>query len=456
MEPVARGLAEWACALRPADVPEQVRRAVELRIADAVGLVAAAWDTPPGRAVRAVAGGMPAGPVASSLLFDDRPVHPAAAALAHGTLIHTLDYDDTLPASVIHPTGVLLPAALAVADDARPGADVVTAGAAGDEVLARLGAAAGRGLHARGFQATGIFGPLAAALVAGVLGGRAPDVVAAAMGLAGSMSGGLLEFLSDGTWSKRLHPGWAAHGGLVADELAGHGFPGPASVVEGRHGLFAAFLGAAVDPAALLEGLGTRWEGAAAELKLYPCAHVSHPFIAMASGLHATGLRRADVAEIVCDVAPWYVPIVCEPAAEKLAPVGEYQASTSLYLAVALALVDGDVGVGSFDASSVGRPEVRELATRVRYVEDPALHDGFGARLRVTRTDGTVVAADRPATDAAARVARKFHAGVAGPHPTPAAETAARELWAVASALDAHACGDLRRAARRTTLVGAA
>ncbi|BCB90102.1 hypothetical protein Psuf_074150 [Phytohabitans suffuscus] len=422
--------AAWARDLRAADVPPGVRDRVALRVADAVGLVAAAWSTPAGVAVRSLAAEL-GGAGGARLLFDPAPLHPAAAALAHGTLVHALDYDDTFPTSVIHPMSVLLPAALAVADGDRPGADLVTAVAAGDELLARLGAAAGRGLHARGFQATGIFGPLAAALVAGVLGGREPAVTASAMGLAGSMSGGLLEFLSDGTWSKRLHPGWAAHGGIVADGLAARGFPGPASVVEGRHGLFAAYLGTPA-PDGIADGLGERWLSAEARVKLYPCAHVLHPFIDMALDLRG-GLEAARVDRIVCEVAPWYVPIVCEPVAEKVAPTGEYQARASLPMAVALALVDGRVGVASFEPESTGRAEVRALAGQVEYRADPALTEGFGARMHVLaggeRFDGDPT---RP-VDEAAGVRRKFDENTGG----------AEALWEAARDLDRHPVADL-------------
>ena len=429
MPTIAAEFAAWARDLRVADVPAEVRDRVALRVADAVGLVAAAWSTPPGVAVRALAQEL-AGAGEARLLFDPTPLHPASAALAHGTLVHALDYDDTFPTSVIHPMGVLLPTALAVTAPDRAGADVITAIAAGDEFLARLGAAAGRGLHARGFQATSVFGPLAAALVAGTLRGREPAVVASAMGLAGSMSGGLLEFLSDGSWSKRLHPGWAAHGGIVADGLAARDFPGPASVVEGRHGLFAAFLDQPVG-ADVTADLGRRWLSSEAQVKLYPCAHVLHPFIDMAADLRAR-VDPARIERVVCEVAPWYVPIVCEPVAEKVAPASEYQARASLPIAVALALTDPRVGVASFEADSTGRAAVRALARRVEYVADPALDGGFGARMHVV-VDGRRVDGTMPVVDEVAGVRRKFDDNTGG----------AAALWNAARDLDAHPVGTI-------------
>lgn len=377
-------------------------------------------------------------------MFDSRPLHPASSALAHGTLIHTLDYDDTFPVSVIHPLSVVLPAVWSASQDATHGAEVLTAMAAANEFLARLGAAAGRGLHARGFQATSIFGPLAAALAVGTLRGRDPRTTAAAMGLAGSMSGGLLEFLSDGTWSKRLHPGWAAHGGVVADLHAARGFPGPATVVEGRHGLFSSFLESEVEPERLRERLGDEWHSREVELKLYPCAHVLHPFIAMASELALSTGAVGEIDEIVCGVAPWYVPIVCEPREEKLAPTSEYQARTSLPLAVALALVDGDVHTDSFDLESVRRPAVRSLAERVTVVEQPELDAGFGAQIELRHRDGRRQAGRPQVTDVAARAQLKFQRAFSSDD-VPA--QAAHGLWEAATAFDSQDWGRVREAA---------
>jgi 2-methylcitrate dehydratase PrpD len=383
---VALTFAGWATALKASEIPEDVRASIGLRVADAIGLTAAAWNTRAGVAVRRVAEDL--GGTGSRLLFDERPLGQAAVAFAHGSLIHSLDYDDTFPTSVIHPTSVLFAAASAVAREDTAGDRLLVALAAGDEFLARAGAEAGRGLHARGFQATSVFGPLAAALVVGVLLEREPDVIASAMGLSGSMSGGLLEFLSDGTWSKRLHPGWAAHGGVVADALSVAGFPGPASVVEGRHGLFASFLSRGVDAATLTADLGTTWVAQEAQLKLYPCAHVIHPFLELGLSARAEGIAVDDIAEVVCGVAPWYVPIVCEPRAEKLDPTGEYQARTSLPLSVALALIDGRVDDLSYADESIRRPEVRELARRITHIEDADLDAGFGARMHIIDRDG--------------------------------------------------------------------
>lgn len=441
MPSIADTCATWATTLDPAQIPAETRDQIGLHLADAVGLVAAAWNTDPGMTARDIAADL--GGTGSDLLFDRVSIHPAASALAHGTLIHTLDYDDTLPESVIHPMSVLAPAAWAASDDDTTGEEILTALAAGGEFLARLGAEAGRAFHARGFQATSVCGPLAAALVVGVLRKRSPESIAAAMGLAGSMSGGVLEFLSDGTWSKRLHPGWAAHGGVIADMHASRGFPGPASIVEGRHGLFSSFLSRGVKAEDVVGGLGEVWESRHVELKLYPCAHVLHPFIAMAADLRARIGAVERIDEVVCTVAPWYVPIVCEPRAEKLDPASAYQASTSLLLAVSLALLDGDVGATSFDLDSVRRPPVRALADRVTVVENPELDAGFGARIQVRLHDGTRIDGNGSLpTDVPGRAKIKFRSAFGGDS-APELE----RLWDAVREFDRHPWSRVRQAA---------
>jgi 2-methylcitrate dehydratase PrpD len=315
---------------------------------------------------------------------------------------------------VVHPGSVVVAAALAAGEAAgADGAATLAAVAAGYELAARLGAAAGRGLHARGFHATGVVGPLVAAAVAARLRGLPPSRAAEAMGLAGSMAGGLLEFLSDGSWSKRLHPGWAAHGGLVAADLAAAGFPGPPSVLEGRHGLYAAFLGPGVaDPRAVTGDLGRVWASRAAVSKLYPCAHAIHPFLDAALGLRAgPGLAPDAVALLRCRVAPWQVPIVCEPRPTKIQPATEYQARASLPFALAAALVDGRVDLATFTPAALARGDLRALAARVTHEEDPGATAGFAGRLEVHLADGRTLA--RPAVlepAGPARLRAKFEA----------------------------------------------
>ena len=195
-----------------------------------------------------------------------------------------------------------MPTALAVGEEiGATGADVLIAIAGGYEIAARLGSAAERRLHQRGFHASGVFAPIVAAFVAGRLLRLRPEATASAVGLAASMSGGLMAFLQDGSWSKWLHFGWGNLGGIVAAGLAADGFRGPLGALDGRHNLYAAFIG---DPSpdfeALYAGLNNEWRNEAALFKLYPCAHVIHAYIDLALKLrHSLGIDHQQIRRVV-------------------------------------------------------------------------------------------------------------------------------------------------------------
>ena len=390
---ISQHFARFALHLAWDTLPETVRTTLVTRLLDHLGLVAIGCRTAAGAAAVRCAT-IESG--STSLLFSSARVTASDAALAHGTLAHVLDFDDTFPDSVIHPTSVVLPAALAASGPSTMLADALSACAPGYELLARIGRDAGRDFHERGFHPTAVLGPLAAALVAGRLLGASEEELVAGVGLAGSMSSGLLEFLSDGTWSKRMHPGWAAQGGLRAAQLATSGFLGPAHIVEGRNGIFRSFLGRAVtDPAGVRDGLGDVWHSQTAAVKLLPCAHVIHPFVEMVRTLRRTeAFTVGDVADVRCRVAPWYVPIVCEPRGEKVRPVSEYQARASLPYVLALELHELGLGLESFEAPVRDDPRLLDLCSRVTCESDPSLARGFSGSVHITLRDGRELAMD--------------------------------------------------------------
>ena len=197
-----------------------------IRLVDTLGLIAAAAGHEAGASLRAFADANPG--TGATVLMTGKQTLAATAALVHGSLAHARDFDDTYIDSVVHPGSTVIAAALAAGESVDAPFDALsTAIVIGYEMTARLGMVAGRGFHARGFHATGIVGPIAAAAAAGHLMRLHTLRLADAMGLATSMSSGLLAFLGDGGWSKWLHTGWSAHGGLIAAQLANGGFRGP-------------------------------------------------------------------------------------------------------------------------------------------------------------------------------------------------------------------------------------
>jgi 2-methylcitrate dehydratase PrpD len=424
-------LAAWCASLAWRDVPETQRALVPLRVLDSAGLIAAGANTDATRAAAAFVR-TEGGTGAASLLFTPERVSASRAALIHGVAAHCRDFDDTFPDSVVHPGSVVVSAALAAGEAARAAADDVGAAiVAGYELAARIGGVAGRRFHARGLHATGVVGPIAAAAAVARVRRLSAEATSWAMGLAASMSGGLMAFQADGAWSKWLHVGWAAQGGVVAADLAARGFRGPLSALDGPGNLFAAMLaGETIDLAALTRGLGTDWQGGGARFKYYPCAHVIQPYIDAALALRrAHSLAAADIAEVRCPIAPWAIPIVCEPRAARLAPATELDAIASLPYMVAHALTEGEVPLSALSPSTRQRADLRELAARVQHEPDAALGRGFDARVLIRSRGGRewTATADAAAIDAE-RLAAKFAANAAPLLDTLRARDAAERL----------------------------
>lgn len=359
--PVARELAEWVVGLRLDDIPAAVRHAACRNLLDGLGTGLAAARQGAADPAVTVAIGLGGPPEATVLGSRDRVSAPAAA-LATGTLVHALDFDDTHTGGVVHPTAAVLPAALAVGEQVgASGADVLTAAVAGYEVVCRIGAAAPRAFHARGLHATSVCGVLAAASVAGRLSGLDAARLTSALGIAGSSAGGLLEFLHTGSSTKQLHPGLAGSAGIVAARLAAAGASGPDSVLEGDYGIYAALAGRADLPAgSVLDGLGDDWETTRVTGKRYPACHFLH-----ASLDAALTLPRGEVVSVIAELHPDAVPIVAEPRAAKIRPRTPYEAKFSLPWSVAAAIVDGRIDVRTYAPDRLERPEVTALAERV-------------------------------------------------------------------------------------------
>lgn len=458
---VSQQLAEWLAALDWPRVPPATRELTVLRLLDTTGLLLGAAGTPAAVMIReraaasfspgGGAGGGQSGIVGASVVGRAQPVSASAAALAHGVIAHCLDYDDTLPDSVVHPGSAVVPVALAVGEEVgASGRDILTAIAGGYEIAARLAQIGGTAFHARGFHASGIFAPVAAAYTAGRLLRLPPAAMASAAGLAASMSGGLLAFIEDGSWSKWLHLGWGGHGGILAAQLAADGFRGPQGALDGRHNLFAAFLfGTATEPAAAVKDLGTHWAGDTARFKYYPCAHVIQPYIDLALDLRrAHAIDPAEVTAVRCTVAPWAVPIVCEPAAAKIQPHSVVEAIASLRFNVAAALALGRAGLELLEEPTWQRQDIVELSRRTGYTVDPAL-TGFAARLDIELTGGRHHAGrvDGAAPPDAGRLRLKFRALAARALPNAQMSGLEQAIATFADASDAAPVGTALRAA---------
>lgn len=314
-------------------------------------------------------------------------------ALLNGTLIHGLDFDDTHTDGVIHASASALAAAFAQGlRFEASGAEILAAYLIGVETSARIGQAAQGGFHARGYHPTGLVGVFGATLAAGKLADLAPRQLQDAQGVALSQSSGNLEFLSDGAWTKRMHPGWAAASGITAAALAKEGFKGPSEAYEGRYGLFNLYLGQdnEADLSMCAAGLGAVWELENVGFKPYPACHFNHAFADATLALMQQGMTAENVESVTAYIHPTQAAVVCEPLAQKRRPQNAYDAQFSIPYIVARTLTGGQFTLDDLDPEALNDGQTLAIAGNVDWREDPdtAFPRYYSGKLTARLSDG--------------------------------------------------------------------
>lgn len=448
-------ISAWVSSLRYDDIPADVVASTRLRILDVIGLSIAGGETPFGKSVRASASAWPG--TAARLWGTSGTASAVGAAFVNGACSQTLEYDDTHNESVVHMSSPAVAAALALADEHKAsGKAIVTAIALGNEMSCRVGSVTPQQFHKRGFHPSGLFAPFGVCWLAGKLLGLDAGQMSRAAGITGSYAAGLIQCWVDGTQSKFLHPGWAAQSGIAAAILGKNGVTGPSEVFEGRFGLFASHLQAA-DPAPnfdrLTKELGTFWDSRASSFKPFPVAHVIHPYIdALLRLRERHGLTPDKIEKIVVPVAPFIVPIVCEPVEEKRRPNTDSHGRVSIQYTLAEALALGRIGKDAYAESSLRDPTILALADRVEFVVDPSMpgSEQFKGVVEVFARDGghwTEIeeynhgSPENPMTDA--DIEAKFRENVEGVLSEGQATRVVEAMMAVETMPDASAIGAL-------------
>lgn len=374
-ETIAETLANFVSGLDHAAIPSTVRERARYLILDAVGIALA--STQYDFSHRMLSAVREFGSGTNDVIGYGTRLPLRDAVLMNGFLVHGLDYDDTHTRGVIHATASCFPTAIGVA--AANGAstrEALTAYVAGMEVATRLGSVAKGGFHQTGFHPTGLIGAFACALIAGKLHGATAKHLASAQGIALSMASGSLEFLQDGAWTKRMHPGWAGVAGITAAAMARNGFYGPKAAYEGRFGLYASHLGehfGNCDLSLATEKLGEMWEVSQVAIKPLPACHFTHACADSAIALRAEHSLHPDQIESVRALIPEEViKTVCEPVAHKKKPQNSYDAQFSIPFAVASGLVNGRFGLAELEPDSLSDPTTLGVAAKVEYEVDPA------------------------------------------------------------------------------------
>ena len=316
------------------------------------------------------------------------------AAFVNGIAAHGEDFDDTYEGGPVHAGAVVVPALLAAAQRHGFSGELLLRGiAVGVEVTCRLCSVAPMKVHKAGFHPTAIFGVFGAVAGLGAALRLTQQQIVDALGIAGSMAGGIIEYLADGSWTKRMHPGWAAQSAYRAVRLAQNGFKGPATVFEGKHGVFHGFANTSDgDFEALLSGFGQTWVWTSIAFKPYACGTMAHPFIDCARAFRAKGIPLDQIKSIECNTAEGIVHRLWEPLALKQSPPNGYAAKFSIPYAIAVGLTFDNAGLGEYAEAVVQRADLRALAAKVSYIVDPAnpYPKQFTGHLRITLHNGEV------------------------------------------------------------------
>ncbi len=338
-------------------------------------------------------------PGGATLLGRSDPVSAHWAAFANGMAAHSMELDDTFLPGSIHNESFVFSPSLALAEErGASGKRFIAAIVGGFEVACRVAAALQPAVtNARGFHPTGTTGALGAAAAAGTLLRLDAEQLSVALGVACSQASGLLEFVTDGAWTKRFHGGWASHAGIIAAELAQHGMTAPRTAIEGKFGYLHAYSGSP-KPELLATGQGADLAIARTALKYYPCNYyiqsVNDAILQLAA---RRDLRLEAIKGIVVHTVQAAMALVCEPIEQKRNPKVMIDAQFSVPFNVALGLVKNRVSFVDFTPENFAAPEIRRLMDLTTCRVDPALDAQYPAawpaRVEVTFADGGTLSA---------------------------------------------------------------
>lgn len=413
--------AAWSAALKPGDIPGSVVASARRSFLDVSGLcIAARHEDYVAASARAWDGSG-----TCTVIGHTRKMDAAGASFINGTAAHGEDYDDTFEGTPVHTGAVAIPAILALCEsNGRGSADMVKGLAVAGELMCRMALVQPTGQHKAGFHPTAVIGAMGAAAGASAALGLNATQTKDAIGIAGSFASGIIEYLAEGAWTKRLHPGWAAQAGIRAALLGREGFLGPRTVFEGTHGFFFAFGVPQIKPdfTKITAGLGSHWHMANLAYKPYACGTMCQPFIDVGCRMAAAGVDPDSIVSGQFNVGEGIVHRLCEPVAEKAKPTTPYSAKFSVAYCIAVALHDGAAGLAQFTEDRIRDPKVLATAARLQYRVDPANEypANYTGHLKLTMRDGSVFEMDQPHLRGGAKeplsddeLVRKFRANAA-------------------------------------------
>jgi len=380
--------------IRYAELSEEVVDRVKYLLLDHIGVTIRGAQDASSTAVQRFLGRLSRADDGIPVIGTPMRAETTLATLANGAAAHAPELDDVVNSASLHPGVCVMPAALSAAYvSGCPGSEMIAAIAAGYEVMVKLGIALDPAAHyARGFHPTGTCGVFGAAVASGKIVRLDETQMVHALGIAGSQASGLLEFLSDGTYTKRFHAGWGAHSGLIATLLARDGFSGPATVIEGQFGFLKAYSPAS-DPLKIFTGWGAPYEVMKTSIKPHACCRYKQgPIDCILKIVGENQLKADDIDKVVVCILKAGYALVAEPRELKAAPKTVVDAQFSMPFGGAVAILKGNAFLDEYCLENIASPRVKELMERFECTLDPEIEVEFPkrwpAKVEIVTRDG--------------------------------------------------------------------
>jgi 2-methylcitrate dehydratase PrpD len=368
---VSEKIAKFALNIERRDIPDAVVDHAKLLLLDTIGVAMVSRVLPHARIIADVVKEMGGRPDAT-LWGSNQCVRVSDALLYNSALIHGIDYDDTHVAGIVHPSASVVATAITIGEYVKAAPrDIFTAIIMGWEVIAALAVAANGRFHDIGYHASGLLSSFVSACVAARLMGESEAILCDALGICGSQAAALQEFLHDGSWTKKMHPGWGCHSAYYALMLARRGYKGPKKVFEGDFGLYKTHIGTTEGLDERIDELSRVWRTTEITFKLYPVCHFTHAFIDCALWLRQRhGIASDDIRQIICRIDSRGYSIVCNPIEKKKQPDSDYLMRFSLPYVVSVAIAKGRLSSWDIDIALANDPKIKELMQRVNCIVD--------------------------------------------------------------------------------------
>ena len=367
---IAEEFSSWSKNLKVKDIPEKTQFTLRFLLKDICGIILSARNEDYVKSlVETYKGSGNLISLGHSERFD-----LFSSAIIAGTAAHGEDFDDTFEGNPMHIGATMIPAMLSAAQKFNLNGDQILKGlAVGSELICRLALVAPTAMHKQSFHPTAVCGTFGVAAGLSSVLDLSEKQMVSALGVAGSFTSGIIEYLAEGSWTKRVHPGWSANSGMNATLIAKSGFYGPRTVFEGKHGFFEAFALKEIerDYSHLTDGLGKRWENQNLAFKPFACGTMAQPFVDCAIKIRKKIKNLNEISSITAKVGEGTVHRLWEPLKEKRQPSTPYSAKFSVPYCVAVGFIRGDAGLNEFNEQSIIDKEILSLASKVNYEIDP-------------------------------------------------------------------------------------